>query len=121
MNIIQNSNMVDIDYQTILHAIEQTDSSPFVMKIKDQNEWEVIADCVNQGIDSYLEACNINGIDHYDNGNCKISPHSLCVLLRRLGERECSLHECYLQDLILTVLGFDDCGKYVGREAMGLE
>ena len=127
-----NSMLVEIPYSTVLHAIEDTDSAPFTMTIRCQAEWSAIAQCVNQGIDTHLEACNLKGRDRFDNGDCSVTAHSLCVLLRRLGDTnfratdEHTADEIWdaatsLQSDILMVLGIDDDGQYIGREAMGLE
>lgn len=128
---ICNSDLVQVPYGTVLRAIELTDSSPFTMKIRCSLEWAAIAQCVNEGIDSHLEAiCDPS--DVFDNGNCSVTPHSLCVLLRRLGDTEFQPTEVHtaddiwdaatsLQSSILMVLGIDESGNYVGREAMGLE
>ena len=128
---ICNSQLVQVPYSTVLRAIEATDSDPFTMTIRCSLEWAAIAQSVNQGIDSYLEAiCDPH--DVFDNGHCSITPHSLCVLLRRLGDTEFKATEGHtsddiwdavtsLQTSILTVLGIDEYGKYVGREALGLE
>ena len=50
-------------------------------------------------------------------------PADLCILLRRLSDATDNFWEAAerLQSDILMVLGFDDCGQYVGRDAMGLE
>jgi hypothetical protein len=131
-NTICNLQLVNVSYSTILRAIELTDSEPFTMTIRCQIEWAAIAQCVNQGIDAHLEACNVQGIDRYDNGDCAVSPKSLCVLLRRLGDTEFKDTDKHnaddiwdaatsLQSSIFTVLGIDEYGNYVGREAMGLE
>lgn len=126
-----NSQLVQVTYSTILQAIELTDSDPFTMKIRCSVEWTAIAQCVNQGIDSHLEAiCDPK--DVFDNGRCSVTPHSLCVLLRRLEETDFQATDEHtadeiwdaatsLQTGILTVLGIDDYGRYVGREALGLE
>ena len=128
---ICSSQLVPVPYSTALRAIEATDSDPFAMTIRCPLEWAAIAQCVNQGIDSHLEAiCDPK--DMFDNGHCSVMPHSLCVLLRRLGDTE--FHNCEgftaeevwdaatsLQTSILTVLGIDEYGKYVGRKALGLE
>ena len=129
---ITNCQLVKVAYLTVLEAIKATDSDPFTMKIRCQVEWAAIAQCVNQGIDSHLEACSIKGKDVYDNGYCSVSPESLCTLLRRLGDtyfkatEEHSQEDLWdaamsLQSSIFIVLGIDDFGNYVGREAMGLE
>lgn len=102
------------------------------MTIRCKVEWAAIAQCVNQGIDSHLEACLVEGKDKFENGNCSLCPESLCTLLRRLGETYFEATEEHssedlcdaatsLQSSIFIVLGIDDYGEYVGREAMGLE
>ena len=50
---------------------------------------------------------------------CSVSPESLPVLLRRLfdSDNEAGMR---LAGDILTVLGFNEYGKFVGREALGL-
>lgn len=131
-NTIINCQLVDVPYSTVLKAIEAADSDPFTMKIRCKVEWAAIAQCVNQGIDSHLEACFVSGKDKYDDGRCSVSPESLCTLLRRLGDtyfeasEDHSSEDLYdaatsLQSSIFIVLGIDDYGEYVGREAMGLE
>ena len=130
-NSICNSQLVQVNYSTVLRAIELTDSNPFTMTIRCPVEWAAIAQCVNQGIDSYLEAvCDPQ--DVFDNGYCSVTPHSLCVLLRRMGDTEFRHTDSHsaddlwdtatsLQSSIFTVLGIDEYGEYIGREAMGLE
>lgn len=131
-NTICNSQLVNVAYSTVLQAIEATDSDPFTMTIRCPIEWAAISQAVNRGLDAHLEACNLQGTDRYDNGDCAVSPHSLCVLLRRLGDTEFRNTDDHnandiwdtatsLQSSIFTVLGIDDCGRYVGREAMGVE
>lgn len=131
-NTILNVQLVNVPYSTVLRAIEETASDPFTMTIRCQVEWAAIAQCVNQGIDAHLESCCFNGKDIFDNGHCEISPQSLCVLLRRLGDNEFNATDEHstediwdaatsLQSSIFMVLGIDDYGNYVGREAMGLE
>jgi hypothetical protein len=128
---ICNSQLVPVNYSTVLRAIEITDSNPFTMTIRCSLEWATIAQCINQGIDSHLEAvCDPQ--DVFDNGSCSVTPHSLCVLLRRMGDTEFQDSDCHsagdiwdaatsLQSSIFTVLGIDEYGEYIGREAMGLE
>ena len=53
---ICNSDLVQVPYSTVLRAIEDTDSDPFTMTIRCEIEWSSIAMCVNQGIDSHLQA-----------------------------------------------------------------
>jgi hypothetical protein len=130
-NSICNSQLVQVSYSTVLRAIELTDSNPFAMTIRCPVEWAAIALCVNQGIDSHLEAV-CDSQDVFDNGNCSVTPHSLCVLLRRLGDTEFRATDSHsaddlwdaatsLQSSIFTVLGIDEYGECIGREAMGLE
>jgi hypothetical protein len=131
-NTICNSQLVSVPYSTVQRAIELTDSDPFNMTIRCPIEWAAIAQAVNQGIDAHLEACNLQGIDRYDNGICSVSPQSLCVLLRRFGDTEFVGTDKHgagdiwdagmsLQSSIFTVLGIDEYGHYVGREALGME
>ena len=131
-NTILNCQLVNVPYSTVLNAIEATDSDPFTMTIRCEVEWAAIAQCVNQGIDAHLEGCSIKGKDVFENGNCEVSPDSLCTLLRRLGDTEFKPTETIsaedmwdaatsLQSSIFMALGIDDYGQYVGREAMGLE
>ena len=65
---------------------------------------------------------------------CSVEPESVPVLVRRLLEElewcddeNCDGEDCEgsaghsLAESILMTLGFDDCGKFVGREALGLD
>ena len=88
---------------------------------------------VNEGIDSHLEACYCpDRGDQYDGGQrkarklvlchtleCSVSVESLPVLLRRLSDLKDEAGPRLASD-ILTVLGFNEYGKFVGREALGL-
>jgi len=77
----------------------------------------LVKECVNQGIDSHLEACSIEGRDSYElkyggpvSGmelRCRISPESLPVLLRRMVERGTE-HAWYLASDILGTLEIND-------------
>tara|TARA_R110002049_G_scaffold215606_1_gene387081 strand:+ start:43745 stop:44149 length:405 start_codon:yes stop_codon:yes gene_type:complete len=130
LNNICNSQLVPVNYFTVLRAIEFTDSNPFTMSIRCPLEWAAIAQCVNQGIDSYLEAiCDPQNV--FENGHCSVTPHSLCVLLRRMGDTEFQNTDSHsaddiwdaaisIQSSIFTVLGIDEYGEHIGREAMGL-
>ncbi len=58
-----------------------------------QKDAEVVKAAVNQGIDSYLEACYVpdRGDSYEWDGrrlNCKVSAESLPVLIRRLSEMD---------------------------------
>ena len=91
------------------------------MTIRNKKEWKIIANVVNVGIDAHLEAITVS---KFDNGDCEIAPNDLCVFLRRLSEGDVYEDESdwevgqSLMDSILNSLGFDDCGKFVGREAV---
>ena len=106
---------------------------PFPMSLTDTDEINAIIAAVNQGIDAHLEACFCPDCgDRYDGGQrkagklflcqtleCSVSPESLPVLLRRLCELDGEAGMSLAAD-ILTVLGFNDSGDFVGREALGL-
>ena len=138
-----------ITYGAVLDAIEATESDPFEGKIVDPVEWAVIAQCVNQGIDSHLEAI-VDAKEEFNDGRLSITPVNLCIFLRRLGDtnfvstkaqdkefaervRRADIGEeattvdlfydaAYnLQSNILLCLGFNESGVYVGREALGLD
>lgn len=115
--ILQNSNLCRITYAAIREVADEF----YEMELVGEDA-EVCVEAVNMGIDSRLQACSIKGRDSYEwvNGRlvCSVSKESLPVLIRRLIE---DTEEGYsLGESILTTLGFDDCGKYVGREALGL-
>jgi hypothetical protein len=117
-------------YETIRTAMT---GEPFTMSLTDSDEIIAVIDAVNQGIDSHLEACFCpDRGDRYDGGGrklgklvlcrtleCVISPESLPVLLRRLSDSDNEGGSRLATD-ILTVLGINECGHYVGREALGL-
>lgn len=129
---ITNCNLVEVSYSTVITSVRATNNVPFRMTIRCPNEWAAIVQCVNQGIDAHLEAIN-HAEDVFDNsGRCSVTPHSLCVLLRRLGDTEFketgqeTVEAIWdaamsLQSGILAVLGINEFGEYVGREALGLE
>jgi predicted molibdopterin-dependent oxidoreductase YjgC len=70
-----------------------------------QNEWDIIAGVVNQGIDSHLEA--ITERSKFNNGECLIHPDELHVFLRRLDETELE-DACQLRVDILGTLGIEE-------------
>tara|TARA_R110002072_G_scaffold287242_1_gene452570 strand:+ start:12831 stop:13235 length:405 start_codon:yes stop_codon:yes gene_type:complete len=129
---ITNSDLIELPYSTVRKAIEATGSDPFPMLIRCPIEWAAIAQCVNRGIDSHLEAI-CDPADVFENtGRCEVTPHSICVLLRRLGDTDFKDNDQHsaediwdaatsLQSSILMVLGIDEYGQYVGREELGLE
>jgi hypothetical protein len=126
-----------ITYETIRQAMG---GEPFTMSLTDEDEIRAVIVAVNEGIDSHLEACYCpDRGDRYEGGKrkagklvlcrtleCTISTESLPVLLRRLceselgGDAEVQSEGNSLATDILMVLGIDECGEYVGREAVGL-
>lgn len=127
-NIYTSSGTVT--YETVRTAMN---GEPFTMSLTDSDEIKAIIAAVNQGIDSHLEACYCPGRgDRYDGGKrkagklvlcrtleCVVSSESLPVLLRRLSDLDDEAGPRLASD-ILTVLGFNESGKFVGREALGL-
>lgn len=98
---------------------------------------EAVVRAVNQGIDVYLEACNVEGVDSYDwnmrktkSGkpivnalDARVSGKSLAVLLRRLNEMEYDEDDeaLTLASDILGTLGFKVetcCFEIVSRTDM---
>jgi len=131
---LHNSMGVKIKYQQIRRAMEKEKTLLYPMSLVGA-EVDAVRRAVNQGIDSHLEACSIaERGDSYEWGNrkigdkiltvtleCKVSPESLPTLLRRLTEQddEEGTGSSLVESILLT-LGFNDMGKYVGREAVGL-
>lgn len=119
-----------ITYETVRTAMN---GEPFTMSLTDTDEIKAVIMAVNQGIDAHLEACYCpDRGDRYDGGQrkagklvlcttleCSVSPESLPILLRRLCELEDGAGMMLAGD-ILFVLGFNECGEFVGREALGL-
>ena len=124
-----NQNLCEISYEAVRSAM---DGEPFTMSLV----WEdatAVMEAVNQGIDSHLETCYMSDYgDSYEKEerrtksgkvhtvalSCTVSEESLPVLLRRLFEDG---DESGIGSDILTSLGFNDIGIFVGREALGLE
>lgn len=118
-----------VPYQTVREAMG---GEPFTMSLTG-DDIEAVVEAVNQGIDSHLEACYCpDRGDRYESGRrmaertvlcrtleCSISSESLPVLLRRLFDAGSEAAMTLASD-ILTTLGIDDRGDYVGREALGL-
>ena len=119
-----------VTYETIRTAMI---GEPFTMSLTDSDEIKAVIAAVNEGIDSYLEACFCpDRGDRYDGGKrklgklvlcrtleCSVSPESLPVLLRRLCNSDNEAGNRLTSD-ILTVLGINEYGEFVGCEAMGL-
>jgi hypothetical protein len=132
-----NTGSGSVNYDTVRQAMN---GRPFAMSLTDTDEIRVVIAAVDQGIDSHLEACFCPGRgDRYQGGKrkagklilcqtleCSVSPESLPVLLRRLceselgGDTDLQIAAMSLVDDILMVLGFNQFGNFVGREALGL-
>ena len=124
-----------VTYRAVRKAV---DGEPYTMSLTDTNEIRAVVDAVNVGIDSHLEACFCpEQGDRYEGGKrragkqvlcgtleCAVSVESLPVLLRRLfeldaDERVADAAMSLAGDILMT-LGFDEYGRFVGREALGL-
>jgi hypothetical protein len=124
-----------VTYRAVRKAM---DGEHYTMSLTDTNQIRAVVDAVNIGIDSHLEACFCpeHG-DRYEGGKrtagkhvlcrtleCFVSVESLPVLLRRLFELDAEEHiadaAMSLAGDILMTLGFDEYGRLVGREALGL-
>lgn len=119
-----------VTYETVRKAMN---GEPFTMSLTDSDAINAVITAVNQGIDAHLEACYCpDRGDRYDGGtrkagklilcralDCVVSRKSLPVLLRRLCELG-SEGGMGLASDILTVLGINESGHLVGREALGL-
>jgi hypothetical protein len=124
-----------VTYKAVREAMG---GEPYTMSLTDTDEIGAVIEAVNIGIDSHLQACYCPGLgDRYEGGKrkagkltlchtleCRVSPESLPVLLRRLFELDTDEHVAdaamSLGDDILLTLGFDESGQFVGREAVGL-
>jgi hypothetical protein len=125
-----------VDYETVRQAMN---GESFTMSLTDEDEIKAVIAAVNQGIDAHLEACYCPSRgDRYEGGkrkagklvlchslDCSISPESLPTLLRRLcdsdlGDSEAESAGMRLADDIRMVLGINEYGTFVGREALGL-
>ena len=125
-----------VGYETVRQAMA---GEPFTMSLTDEDEIKAIIAAVNQGIDAHLEACFVpDRGDKYEGGKrkagklvlchtleCAVSVEFLPTLLRRLcgsdlGDAETESAGMRLATDILYVLGFNEYGTFVGREALGL-
>lgn len=114
----------EIPYEEIREAMGD---EPFTMELS-LSDGAAVQRAVNVGIDAHLEACYTPSTgDSYTWGggklSCVVSKESLPVLLRRLAEMAIETGEepCDLSDSLLSSLGFNENGIFVGREALGLE
>lgn len=138
---LEDSNGYRIKYSDIRKAMKD---EPFDMSaVGKEAEW--IQKAVNQGIDSHLEACYVpERGDSYSFQKdqigqkvyairlyCEVSVESFPVLLRRLFEMDTGEYDedgnpidkpdpdggpARLAQDMLCVLGFDEYGKFVGRD-----
>jgi hypothetical protein len=125
-----------VDYETVRQAMA---NESFTMSLTDDDEIKAVIAAVNQGIDAHLEACYCpDRGDRYEGGkrtagklvlchslDCTVSPESLPTLLRRLcdsdlGDAETESAGMRLASDICMVLGINEYGHFVGREALGL-
>ena len=134
MNVI-NTNGCRISYDLIRKA---AGDKPFTASLVGAAA-AVAQKAVNIGIDSALEACFVpDRGDRYTHGERRVrgrlltttlemvvSIESLPTLIRRLFELHGTDDEQneaqQLAEDILMVLGIDDSGQFVGREALGLD
>lgn len=132
-----NTGSGTVSYDAVRTAMA---GEPFPMSLTDTDEIRAVIAAVNEGIDAHLEACNCpQRGDRFTGGHrkagklvlcrtleCTVSPESLPVLLRRLceselgGDTEVQTAGNQLASDILYVLGFNEYGAFVGREALGL-
>ena len=125
------TNCGTIPYDAVREAMG---GEPYTMSLTGKDEILAVIEAVNQGIDSHLEACfRLERGDQYEGGErkagkltlcrtleCHVSIESFPVLLRRLFESGSDAASSLARD-ILTTLGFDEFGRFGGREALGLE
>jgi hypothetical protein len=124
-----------VSYETIRKAMG---NEPFTMSLTDSDEINAVIAAVNEGIDGHLEACYCpDRGDRYEGGErragklvmcrtleCVVSPESLPTLLRRLceselgGDPDVQAEGNRLASDILMVLGINECGQFIGREAL---
>jgi hypothetical protein len=134
-------NSIDTGSGTVTYATvrQAMNGEPFTMSLTCDDEIKAVIAAVNQGIDSHLEACYCpDRGDRYGGGKrkagkltlchtleCAVSVESLPTLLRRLcdsdlGDIETESAGMRLACDILMVLGINEYGHFVGREALGL-
>ena len=124
-----------VTYKAVRKAMN---GEAYTMSLTDTNEIKAVITAVNQGIDGHLEACYCpDRGDRYEGGerkagklvlcrslDCVVSVESLPVLLRRLCDLDTTDEVAdagmMLAGDILMTLDFDECGQFVGREAVEL-
>jgi hypothetical protein len=125
----QNANLCTMSYEDVRQAMK---GAPYPMSLTGTEEIASVITAVNIGIDSHLEACFCpERGDSYTGGErragkfllcrtleCRVSPESLPVLLRRLTEMDFGGDSAMqdagmsLAEAILSTLQFDDCGVH---------
>lgn len=79
----------------------------YPMTIRSNDEWRVIAEAWNQGIDSHLEALTTRSRADSSTGEIIVHPDELHVLLRRLYESGAD-EAWLLRSDILSTLGIEE-------------
>jgi len=114
---------------------EAQGDEPFHITTQCQTQANALAEAINIGIDARLQAVSVTdkivakmvGDKVLANElQLEITPDTLPVLIRRLFDGQGMDDETFdaahtLGGDIMNSLGFDDTGKFVGREALGLE
>ena len=132
-----NTSSGTMTYRAVRKAMN---GEPYTMSLTGTDEICAVVEAVDQGIDSHLEACFCPDLgDSYKAAvrtlqdgrvlcgalDCVVSVESLPVLLRRLFDLDTTDDVAdaamSLGGDILMTLGFDEYGKFVGREALGLD
>ena len=88
--------------EVIGQAVKEECPNGYPMTIKSQEEWAAIANAVNKGIDSHLEAFTKSSFD-CKTGKCLVHPDELNVLLRRLFEAEDEISWGLRTDILSTL------------------
>jgi hypothetical protein len=123
MHTVENSNCCHVHYDLIRQAMS---GEAYTMSLVGDDA-ALVEQAVNQGIDAHLEACFVprRGDRYGWQGHrldCIVSVESLPTLVRRLYEVEDEDGEAaMLADDILRTLGINEYGRFVGREALGLD
>jgi hypothetical protein len=125
LGTLVTNNCVTVSYDLIREAMK---GEPYTLQGAG-NDGKHVEKAVNQGIDSRLEACfcpSRGDRFEWKGGklHCVVSVESFPVLVRRLFEMDNDENEgepgLLASDMLMT-LGFNDSGKLVGREALGLD
>ena len=130
-----NTMHVKITYAAVRKALRKEKLKFLKMSLVGKDK-DIVVDAVNQGIDAHLEVCSMaERGDKYEHGErkigdkivqvtleCQVSAESLPVLLRRLLEPEFKSPDEgeRLAEDMLTTIGFDEMGKYVGTKELGV-